>query len=390
MAFSCVARAQTISPSQTAEYCPNTEVTFTATVPGVYTGMASTGYVLLTSIPTSTFNSNTGVSTINFIAKFGDYNLTQGFIIYYNTATSSTSYSPVYKKIKSLYFTNGLDDCANIKPNLPTITWPVCQTSAQTISFSPMQYFNNSELNSCFGSISTYEYLLPFGWKLNGTTSDGNTWLPGNNNVSVTSDFGTGDGGAISIRALNSACGTGLANNSNLGVVHILRPKPTFTITPATVQIVCGTPKTQTFTVTQTGTTSCPVTYSWSLGLSNGWTYLGLPAPTTSFVTTTNSITLTSLALPNRINNIVCTLLVNGIATATVTSVASFVGFTPGILGGSSSICTGTSPYFTSYNIAANCTLFWGAVASLPSYGATVVQVNTPYATNTTLTKINR
>lgn len=76
-----------------------------------------------------------------------------------------------------------------------------------------MQYgnpFESPEL--CYGSITTYEYLLPAGWQLNGFTSTGSNWIAGDNNETVTTNLLGGNAAQILVRPTNS-CAITLAKN---------------------------------------------------------------------------------------------------------------------------------------------------------------------------------
>lgn len=200
----------------------------------------------------------------------------------------ASPYIITFKKIKSLFF----NACTNV--NAVAITASICQISTIPFTFTPLKWkteFTNPL--ECFGSISTYEYLIPLGWQMNGTTSTGN-WIAGTNTVTFTSNANTG--GVIQIRATNNSCGTNLTKGQ-ISFVSINRPAPSFTVSPSTVPIVCNTPKTQTFTINQSGTSACTYSYVWELGANNGWLLpSGADAPAT-INTTTNTITLTSCGL---------------------------------------------------------------------------------------------
>lgn len=82
----------------------------------------------------------------------------------------------------------------------------------------------------CYGTVSNYEYLLPNGWSLNSTTSNGSTWIAGDNSETITYDLATGDGGVVRIRPINTACGTNL-NKGREVTIPISRPAPVLSIT---------------------------------------------------------------------------------------------------------------------------------------------------------------
>ena len=99
-----------------------------------------------------------------------------------------------------------------------------------------------------FGSITSYQYKIPVGWKVNGgSPSDGNTWITANNSVTITSDLSNGDLSNIQIRPVNSC-------NENLVSKHIFnipisRPAPNLQVSPAQGAI-CALNGTANFSLT--------------------------------------------------------------------------------------------------------------------------------------------
>jgi hypothetical protein len=196
--------SQTISPAVDQEYCPGVDYTFTVTVPGALTSVAS-----WTNSPMVVSSAPPGSSTFNFVGRFQDANVTQVFRVFYTTSQGSSSVDFEFKKIKSFFFTT---TCTFIYQNISSIESPPCQITTHNISFANIQYGNyTEEPDLCFGTINNYEYLLPQGWSLGSTVSNGTTWIPGGNNVTVTSDLDHGNGSAILIRPA-STCGAGLVN----------------------------------------------------------------------------------------------------------------------------------------------------------------------------------
>ncbi|MFZ6026005.1 MAG: hypothetical protein ACOYVG_16315, partial [Bacteroidota bacterium] len=254
-----VATSQSISPLLTDEYCPGVEYTFTATITKPYQSMIGEGGCFVTQLPASPVGT-----TFTFKGKFGDANQKQTFRIYF---TDNTSYPFDFKKIKSLFY-NNTASCALIQPSQTTINAPSCQLSNFNISFSNVQWqtaFENPTL--CFGSITTYEYLLPTGWKLGTATSNGSTWLAGNNNVTITSNLI--GGGQIAIRPTNN-CNSGLQNGQTPRYITINRTNaPVLKINGSTsLTIYCGDAGAKTFTVENAG--SCITSYEWQVA-NKGW-----------------------------------------------------------------------------------------------------------------------
>lgn len=97
-------------------------------------------------------------------------------------------------------------------------------------------------------------------------------------------------------------------------------PQPTFTITPPSVTIPCGTATQQTFTVNNVYNSPGTLSYDWNLGTANnGWTCSNSAAPQT-FTTSNNSITLTSSSTATSLSNVSVTVKLNGSNCTTLTS----------------------------------------------------------------------
>jgi len=223
--------SQVISPLLSNEQCPETNITFTVTIAAKsiqsVTPKALNVAPLVVQQP---FNSSVNGAniTFSFVGRFADYNNKQTFTVNYTNASDvAVTFDFTYAKIKSLLTPSTF---SQISPNPTTITSPPCQITNHNISFPNIQYGNPWETPPIgYGSITTYEYLLPSGWVLNGTTSNGSTWLAGSNNVTVTSNLTTG--GVIQIRAVNP-CGANLQKGQISNVV-INRPKPSLSFSGA-------------------------------------------------------------------------------------------------------------------------------------------------------------
>jgi len=148
--------AQSISPNETQEYCPGTNINFTVTVPGTITNITS--YSGGCSVISR--NANT------FVGRFNDVNVKQVYRIEYTDAKNILqSYYPEFQKVKSLFYGNL--ECGLIQPNLPSITAPACQVTNIPISFTKIKWFTQFENPAlCFGAVDNYEYQIPVGWSL--------------------------------------------------------------------------------------------------------------------------------------------------------------------------------------------------------------------------------
>lgn len=236
--------AQSISPTESAEFCPLTSVTFTVTIPRIETGTTPTvsswtnspslvgGVNNISHTPTQT--------TFTFVGQFRDINIVQSFKIDYTPAGGvQSSYYPSFKRIKSLFYPNpigltGSSPCQVFRANQTSITAPICQVSNSTVSVISTNWSTYGEGNDfCWGSISTCEYQLPNGWSIGNSVSNGSNWILGGASVTVTSDQTTGNASYIRIRPTNS-CATGLNNGTIPAQVYISRPEPPLSISGAT------------------------------------------------------------------------------------------------------------------------------------------------------------
>lgn len=197
-----------------------------------------------------------------------------------------------YNKIKSLYYATS---AAQIYPSPSSVTLPRCQTGFFTVNFSNVQYSNQYESPALvYGSITSYEYLLPNGWTL-GTTSpiasNGSNWIAGTNSATINYDATNGVGGTILIRAKNSSCTAG-AVGTQYGVISISRPEPNLTITGSQDYICTGS---TSFTVNNVPSTA---SIQWALSNTIDATIVGCSTCATVNVarqTTTNRVvTLTA------------------------------------------------------------------------------------------------
>ncbi|MHB1177295.1 MAG: T9SS type A sorting domain-containing protein [Daejeonella sp.] len=237
------ANSQTISPAFTDEYCPNTEYTFTATIPKTYQSMIGVSGAAVTQLPTSPVGN-----TFTFKGKFGDVNQKQAFRVYYS---DNTFYNFEFKKIKSLFYSTS---CAQV-PNQATVTVPRCQIVNIPITVPNLRWETAFESPTlCFGSISTFEYQLPTGWSVGTNVSNGSNWIAGGNSVTVTSDLSNGVNGVILVRPRNT-CGTGMQNGQTPGQIPISRPEPTLTITGSQDYICNGSSATYTISGVPGGAT---------------------------------------------------------------------------------------------------------------------------------------
>ena len=253
----------------------------------------------------------------------------------------------------------------------------MCQTTPLSYSIIPERWKNSTD-GSCFGSIEDYEYQIPTGWYLNSTLSTGINWIKGGKTVALT-PTATGDG-KILYRAL--PCNSTSIYKGNINQVTINRPQPTFTLSPASLQVVCGTTPTQTFKVNASSNIYCSASYVWNLGTNNGWLYNGSAAPST-FTTTINSIDLTSANANILPSSVFVTPIYNGVSQPQLQSAVSFTPFTSdAVITGADYFCASTNSTFY-INAGANNTVTWKFGANTAIVGTPTnsqITLNSPYA----------
>jgi hypothetical protein len=161
---------------------PNTTITFAVTLSGTgYTGINVIGWAanVPANVSRNAYNISTlgGNTVFNFDGNFLDYNNTQTFRVQYTLSGSQASVDFTYAKIRSFQTPDAVSQPI---PTPASITANRCQSQNFNISFTNVQYANpwvNPKL--VYGTVTTYEYLLPQGWVLNGTTSTGSNWIAG-------------------------------------------------------------------------------------------------------------------------------------------------------------------------------------------------------------------
>lgn len=265
--------AQTVTPLRSTEQCPGVNITITVTIAAKsiqdVQPKALNANPIVVQQPFN-LSSSGGSITFSFIGQFTDNNNNQTFAVFYtNSSNENKVFDITYIKIKSLLTANSFSE---ILPTPINITSPRCQINTHTISFANVKYGNPWENPHVgYGSITTYEYLLPVGWSLGGITSNGGNWIAGGNSVTVTSDANHGDGGAVQIRAINP-CGVGLVKGQ-ITNVSISRPRPPLNIVSGNGNdYICA----GTVNYSLDGTLPPGATVTWTL---NNNTYVTIPDP---------------------------------------------------------------------------------------------------------------
>ncbi|MBI1780026.1 MAG: T9SS type A sorting domain-containing protein [Sphingobacteriales bacterium] len=277
--------SQTITPSQTNEFCPNVIQTFTITgLPGKYISI-SPFYAVINSAITVSADS----LSISFTGYFIDQNISQRFDVFYKNGAAPVPFN--FTKIRSLTFNNPTT-CGRIQLTQASVTPAICQNVNIPISFGNVQW-NNINDGSCFGSITNYEYQLPVGWKIGNFTSTGNNWYLGTNSVTVTTNLLGGNGQNILIRPSTVGCAAGLANGQLPATISISRANaPLLNVGGATqINIYCGDAGARAFTVTNGAQAACITSYTWQVA-NKGWYDVNGVLLTSNITNTTPSLTI--------------------------------------------------------------------------------------------------
>jgi hypothetical protein len=239
-----------ISPDVNSAYCPGQTITFTVTLPigtnssvtgvtgvslnqGTYSSIAAN----VTGQPTNiTFPTNTTMK-FNFTGQFYDDNTPQSFQVtaWDGNTNTSVAYNFTYTKIES--FKYAFPNVSKPVTNPASITAPPCSVNTYNISIPTGAQFAINPTGTAFGTISQYQYLLPAGWSLGGTTSTGSNWITAGNSVYVTSDASSGNGAFIYVRALHP-CSPALIQGPQAQIA-ISRPGPSLSLTGIGTSPLC-------------------------------------------------------------------------------------------------------------------------------------------------------
>ena len=287
-------KAQNILPLTNGVYCPGVSTTFVVTMPlGSYssvhaagttaTGIPNSDAVQITSDPT--VQSNGIQTTFTFTGFFRDVIKPQGLIVSYrNSSGVDLSNTFVYTTFTSF---NQSEARERPQTNVTSIQATNCQTQSFNISFPNVQYYNAPSPAAGYGSVTSYQYLLPAGWQLGSTTSDGVNWLTGSSNVTVTSD--PTHGGTIQVRG--APCSASISPGPATSI-SVSRPVLTAGYSISGISPLClGANSTYTVNGVQPG-----ATVSWSVTPA-GFVAIGQPnsAQTTITGISSSDVTLTAL-----------------------------------------------------------------------------------------------
>lgn len=148
-------------------------------------------------------------------------------------------------------------------------------------------------------------------------------------------------------------------------------PTPTFTLSPDSLNISCGSGVAQNFTVTNVYNSPGVTSYEWNLSSSsNGWQYNGSPAPQ-NISTTTNTITLTPGVNATTLSNVAVTVKINNVAYQVDTCIVTKTNYSGQIMPITQLwLCSGQSVPFNLSSSLGNDTATW----SISPSGAAIIQ----------------
>ncbi|HEY4063340.1 MAG TPA: hypothetical protein VGM30_15645 [Puia sp.] len=199
---------QSILPSTSTASCPGSTVSFTVTLPtGAYYGAQAYGWPIVGVSGCQAASINSGTAPLNhnvltFSGSFIDWDGPQGMqLTCYDASGTLRTFDFHYDRIESF---NTPDVASEPVPSPATVTAPRCQTAAFNISFPKVVYADPwTATKLTYGTVTTYEYLLPVGWSIGSSVSDGSTWIPGSSAVTVNADAADG----IAYRSISELSG---------------------------------------------------------------------------------------------------------------------------------------------------------------------------------------
>lgn len=303
--------SQTLAPSPTNPYCPKTTHTFTVTVPetSIKNGPADTKVLSSPKVnveSASIISVTTGgsvPSVITFSVVFKDSAKGASVVVEYtiNNATSTKMNVAIsFPRIKSLGIrTNnifGTPPPNNMNGfNISSVTTPYCNTQPFTISFNPATYYYHEFTTGGYQApVTSYDYLVPRGWKVNGFTSSGDTpIIASNNNVIITPGLiGSGNIIITPITGCANAFPSNVARGTPVSIPIVNRPLIRLVQNGSTTIIIRkGDNAPRTFTVENASLASCITEYQWNVA-NKGWLDAAGNPITTFITTTTPSLTL--------------------------------------------------------------------------------------------------
>jgi hypothetical protein len=321
---------QTISPTETDEYCPHADYN------NAQLGQANVQLFRITFggsaadyriVQNASSNNPVACKVVASLSPEGNGSQTGICYIAFEDQRSSTPQFSISNKdgvvIRTFKFPlirslKGLKPEYNYPANLQL---PLCTTGNISYSSKTMVKYKRTDNSNEFGSyIPYYEYSVPAGWKVGSTVSTGqNNYIIGGPAETITYD--ELHSGEIKIRATqrNYLCSAlPISSASEWFTIPFTRPALKLTVNGGTsLSLTCGASSPYTFTVENGNQASC-LSYQWNLGSdNNNWLYNGNPAPQ-YISTTSNSLTLTPATCNGKPADVSATLKVNNTDFATL------------------------------------------------------------------------
>lgn len=285
-----------VSPGVNSEICPSTPAVpnnvylsfdFGNNSPSNYSIVNAVGVSVVAQVNAA------GQATV----QFSDKRETHQFQIKHSSQGIVGTYT--FTKVKTLdgvtgAFTGGLP----VQPPygygdiLPASLAGLCKTAPFRYNSPAVYYKDAAGANfSTTTPMLNYEWLVPKGWKVNGTVSDGVTPIGASVFAEITPDALTT--GEFKIRARNTFCNPDQLARSTWFKVYVDRGATNLTVVSNKANINCGEQPAITFSVSNTTGITCISGYTWNVG--PGWRLPnGSLSPATAYSTgAANSITLT-------------------------------------------------------------------------------------------------
>jgi Secretion system C-terminal sorting domain/PKD-like domain len=247
--------------------------------------------------------------------------------------------SQVTVKAESMTYSNGtlISECGTIdlgiNQNITISFWAkLTKNSNQVVGDGYLYVYTKNDVNSATENNLFSEQVLSSAWLSNNTQYD--KYIP----VTLESQTFNLTGGVLFVRYVSSS--NVEYESCNYSVIK--DETPTFTISPNTTSIVCGSTDSKTFTVENEYNSPGTLSYEWTIG--SGWLLNnGNPAPSTLTTSGTSGNTLTLIPNANPPGNVSVVPILNNISYDMLTSTVSLAPYNPTntIVGGATACSSG-------------------------------------------------
>jgi hypothetical protein len=295
-------------------------------------------------------------------------------------AQVSTSITDVLVNSQTTVNNCGLIDFGSISNNRLTVNFKLTKPSTQAIGNCTLRIF--LKYSSYTSGSEKANVIVQSGSWANNTESIGNILC----NISESEIQVAG-----SIIYIECTTDSGLKTRSceyALKKTQTQTQTPKFTISPATVNIPCGSATPITFTVKNVNNSTGTLTYNWFFGYNHNWNYVTGSQVPSSITTTLNSIDLVSRTTINSDVSVVVTPILNGVSLPDLSSIITIAPFTRSMdIIGNNAICPSTLAVYGISNLGSGSTVSWStsntSIATVASNSGNQTTVN-PIATQGT------